>query len=108
MKRVNQRQLEYKDRLHIRWMGNDRTRNLHFTNIEDKTKCTIHVLTATPPKTASQTPAVAAAGPVKRSGPEPMDWDYTSGSGSTPSIATNAFATHYYCGVHLMVSACTA
>ena len=41
---VRQRSLTYTDPLHMRWMSNEKLRDPQFSHVQEKAKCTIHLL----------------------------------------------------------------
>ena len=100
---VHQRSLTYTDPLHMRWMSTEKLREPQFRHVEEKAKCTIHLLES------SLKHHNASPSPTERpTRTEPPNGPFDAPRGNAnfaplPASARDALlaSTHY--GVHCLV-----
>lgn len=119
MGQVKQRPLYYKEELHKKWLSIENLRAPQFAIIEERTKCTIHLVTDTLPKKRTQQRTLTSG----QTNPQPLDpnvktMEVNQGLASSrlapavvggvavdppPAIAYGALAAHKIRGVYLLV-----
>ena len=104
MEQVHQRPLTFTDPLHMRWMSIEKLRDPQFRHVEERAKCTIHLLESSLKQyNASHSPPERPTRADMPNGPFDARRDSDKFFAPPPTSARDALLARNHYGVHCLV-----